>query len=86
VEKRYRDKINAQFDQLLSALPHVQTEERDGRSLSKGSILELAVQTVQSLEQENRALCWQVEQLQDAMRYRGYAGGQQRASTGMMAM
>jgi len=76
VEKRYRDKINAQFHRLLSVLPNARPEDDDGRSLSKASILELALQAVQNLERENQVLYQQVEQLKDALRFWGYGEGQ----------
>ncbi|KAJ4224226.1 hypothetical protein NW757_014352 [Fusarium falciforme] len=69
VEKQYRNRLNAQFESLLSALPEQlragnngngDTDESQGndadRRVSKGEVLEMARKHVQFLEQERAQL------------------------------
>ncbi|KAI8648546.1 BHLH domain-containing protein [Fusarium keratoplasticum] len=69
VEKHYRNRLNAQFESLLSALPEQlpagdngngDTDESEGndadRRVSKGEVLEMARKHIQLLEQERAQL------------------------------
>ncbi|KAH6976881.1 hypothetical protein EDB80DRAFT_593824 [Ilyonectria destructans] len=69
VEKQYRNRLNAQFESLLSALPEQlragnngngDTDESEGndadRRVSKGEVLEMARKHIQLLEQERAEL------------------------------
>lgn len=69
VEKQYRNRLNAQFESLLSALPEQlragnngngNTDEAEGngadRRVSKGEVLEMARKHIQLLEQERAQL------------------------------
>ncbi|KAM5353047.1 hypothetical protein ACJZ2D_017075 [Fusarium nematophilum] len=69
IEKQYRNRLNAQFESLLSALPEQllsgnngsgDTDESEGndadRRVSKGDVLEMARKHIQFLEQERAEL------------------------------
>ncbi len=80
VEKQYRERLNAQFEQLVDALaaagaPGGADEDDDddkSRSLSKAAVLELARRTLRKLDRENRSLSSQVEHLNSVLRSVGY--------------
>jgi hypothetical protein len=54
VERRYRDRINVQFERLLRALPSSSLRTDDGSSLSKPAILELALCKLEELREQLR--------------------------------
>ena len=68
VEKKYRDRLNEQFERLLAALA-VSSQEGEGldedglRPLSKSAVLGLARRRLLTLEKENRMLVGEVERL-----------------------
>jgi hypothetical protein len=58
VEKKYRDRLNNQFERLLAALPCPQTrEDGDGGpiALSRAAVLDMARRRILALEEENKA-------------------------------
>lgn len=62
VERRYRDRLNHQFEQLLAALPDAAGD--DGcRTPGKALVLDLARRRIKSIEAENESLRLKVEQL-----------------------
>ena len=70
MEKKYRDRLNEQFEQLLAALAVVSSDQNgDGldedalRSPSKSAVLGLARRRLLMLERENRMLAAEVERL-----------------------
>jgi len=70
VEKKYRDRLNDQFEQLLAVLAVVSPDQdgeglsEDGlRSPSKSAVLGLARRRLLTLEKENRMLTAEVERL-----------------------
>ncbi|KPM37620.1 hypothetical protein AK830_g8943 [Neonectria ditissima] len=81
VEKQYRNRLNAQFESLLNALPEqIRTsgdgDESDGgapvdwgdRRVSKGEVLEMARKHIESLEQERDTLEREKNELQGSLR------------------
>jgi len=68
VEKKYRDRLNDQFERLLTTLA-VSAAEGEGldeeglRPLSKSAVLGLARRRLMTLEKENRMLTTEVERL-----------------------
>lgn len=80
VEKRYRNRLNAQFKSLLNALPEqIRTsgdgEDSDGgapvdwadRRVSKGEVLEMARRHIESLERERDMLEREKNELQGSL-------------------
>ncbi|KAF4454284.1 Allergen Fus c 3 [Fusarium albosuccineum] len=82
VEKQYRNRLNAQFESLLSALPdqarhggngNGDDNESDGaneadRRVSKGEVLEMARKHIQTLERERNQLELENLELQGSLR------------------
>ncbi|TPX07701.1 uncharacterized protein E0L32_010597 [Thyridium curvatum] len=67
VEKKYRNRLNAQFEQLLAVLPADQqreattsskrgSQDADEKRMSKGDVLDLARRRIRALEQEKARL------------------------------
>ncbi|KAH6983831.1 hypothetical protein EDB80DRAFT_517574, partial [Ilyonectria destructans] len=67
VEKQYRNRLNLQFENLLNALPAVQSEDdhidglgdghdNNSRCFSKGEVLGRAKRRIKSLERDNELL------------------------------
>jgi Helix-loop-helix DNA-binding domain len=70
VEKNYRNRLNNQFERLLSALPSKRTDDDGGtdggtRALSRAEVLDLAAQRIRSLEKENNLLGLEMERLKN---------------------
>ena len=67
VEKKYRDRLNGQFQSLLAAAQASQGDpdamDDDQRPLSKSAVLGLARRRLLVLEKENRQLTGEVERL-----------------------
>ncbi|KAJ9413150.1 hypothetical protein QL093DRAFT_2569919 [Fusarium oxysporum] len=59
VEKQYRNRLNAQFESLLNALP---------TKIGKGEVLEMARKGIQALERENNELQRENLELQGSLR------------------
>ena len=69
VEKKYRDRLNDQFERLLAALAVSSAQDGEGldedgmRPLSKSAVLGLARRRLLALEKENQMLNAEVERL-----------------------
>ncbi len=66
VEKQYRNRLNAQFERLLSVLPVEQQQRQQGangesptaddKRMSKAEVLDVATRRIKELEHERRML------------------------------
>lgn len=90
VEKRYRGRLNEQFESLLAALPSrsddptspTSTVGGDDKRLSKGAVLDLAQRRIQELQEEHAVLMAERdalrEQEEDILRRAGWDFNQDR--------
>lgn len=72
IEKRYRTRLNAEFDRLLASLPNTMTmgggnTQDKHRSVGKAKVLCLARERIDALELQNESLRHDVEQLRKHM-------------------
>jgi hypothetical protein len=66
VEKKYRNRLNQQFELMIATLAEVGEGDVDGdkdRTLSKSRVLQLARQTMLNLERKNQLLAREVDRL-----------------------
>ncbi|KAK1760173.1 hypothetical protein QBC47DRAFT_366589 [Echria macrotheca] len=66
VEKKYRNRLNQQFELMIATLAEVGEGDVDGdkdRTLSKSTVLQLARQTMLNLERKNQLLAREVDRL-----------------------
>ncbi|KUJ17075.1 uncharacterized protein LY89DRAFT_685036 [Mollisia scopiformis] len=67
IEKQYRNRLNSQFEVLLSALPKEENGDRDveDRKVSKSEVLDLAQKHIRRLEREGEELEEENERLRE---------------------